>query len=50
VVLVDHAAEHLPALYRRGQRHDDHLVMIGRPLIPRLVRPVLIVATRGRTW
>jgi hypothetical protein len=27
VVLVDHAAEHLPALYRRGQRHDNHLVM-----------------------
>jgi hypothetical protein len=27
VVLVDHADEHLPALCRRGQRHDDHLAM-----------------------
>ena len=27
MVLVDHADEHLPALCRRGQRHDDHLVM-----------------------
>jgi hypothetical protein len=43
VVFVDHAAQHLPALYRRGQRHDDHLVMIGRALIPGLVRPVPVV-------
>lgn len=27
MVAVDHADEQLPALYRRGQRHDDHLVM-----------------------
>jgi hypothetical protein len=40
VVLVDHAAEYLPALYRRANRHDDRLVLIGWPLLPRLVRPV----------
>ena len=34
VVLVDHAAEYPPALHRRVQRHDDHLVMIGWPLLP----------------
>ena len=27
MVLIDHADEHLLALCRRGQRHDDHLVM-----------------------
>ncbi len=37
VVLVDQAAEYLPALHRRGQWHDDHLVMIGWPLVPGLV-------------
>ena len=49
-VLVDHAAEYLPALHRRVQRHDDRLVMIGRPLIPALVRPMSVIATRGRMW
>jgi hypothetical protein len=29
VVLIDHAAEYLPALHWCRQRHDDHLVMIG---------------------
>jgi hypothetical protein len=43
VVLVDHAAEHPPALDRRVQRDDDLLVMIGRPLIPGLVRPMPVV-------
>lgn len=33
-VLVDHAAEHLPALYRTVQRYDDLLVTIGWPLLP----------------
>jgi len=37
VVLIDHAAEHSPALHRRGQRHDDPLVMIGWLLPPGLV-------------
>src|SRR4029077_10865473 len=40
VVLVDHAADDLPALHRRGNRHDDWLVVIGWPLLPGLVRPV----------
>jgi hypothetical protein len=40
VVLVDHAAEHLPALHRRVMRYDDRVVMIGWPLLPGLVRPV----------
>jgi hypothetical protein len=35
VVLVDHAAEYPPALHRRVQRHDDHLVMIGWPMLQR---------------
>jgi hypothetical protein len=50
VVLVDHAAEHFAALHWRGPRHDDHLVMIGWALMPGLVWPVPVVATRGRTW
>jgi hypothetical protein len=33
--------EHLPALDRRVQRHDDHLVMIGWPPLPGLVRSVI---------
>src|SRR5271165_6932131 len=41
-VLVDHPAEHLPALHRRVQRHD-WLVMIRWPLVPGLVRPVSVV-------
>jgi len=40
VVRVDHAAEHLPAQYQRSKGHDDRLVMIGRPPLPGLVRPV----------
>jgi len=43
VVLVDHAAEHLPAQHRRVQRHDARLVLAGRPLVPRLVRPVPVI-------
>lgn len=43
MVLVDHAAEHPPAQYRRSQGHDDRLVMIGRPLRPGLVRPVPVI-------
>jgi len=42
-VLVDHAAEYLPALHRRVQRRDGRLVMIGWPLIPGLVRPVPVI-------
>jgi hypothetical protein len=38
VVLVDHAAEDLPALHRRVQRHDDRPVLIRRPLLPGLMR------------
>jgi hypothetical protein len=34
VVLVDHAAEDLPALHRRVQQYDGRLVMIGWPLLP----------------
>jgi hypothetical protein len=44
VVLVDHAAEHAPTPHRRGQRHDDHLAMIGWPLLPGLRRPVPVIA------
>jgi hypothetical protein len=40
VVFVDHAAEQLPALHQRVQRHEDLLVMIGWPLIAGLVGPV----------
>jgi len=43
VVLVDQAAEHLPALHRYGQSHDNRFVMIRWPLLPGLVRPVPIV-------
>ena len=43
VVLVDHAAEYPPALHRRIQRHDDHLVMIGWPLLPGLMRPMSVI-------
>src|SRR5262249_17303624 len=43
VVFVDHAAEQLPALYRRLERHDGGLVVIGWPLVPRLVWPVPVV-------
>ena len=43
VVLIDHAAEYLPALHRRGKRHDDRLVMIGWPLLPGLVRTVPVI-------
>jgi hypothetical protein len=39
VVLIDHAAEDLPALHRSAYRHDDRPVMIGWPLLPGLVRP-----------
>jgi hypothetical protein len=40
VILVDHAAEYLPALHRCVQGYDDRLVMIGWPLVPGLVGPV----------
>src|SRR5215472_7225528 len=43
VVLVDHAAEYLAALYRRAERRNDRLVMAGWPLVPGLVRPVPVV-------
>jgi hypothetical protein len=43
VVVVDHAAEHLPAQHRRVQRHDARLVVAGRPLVPGLVRPVPVI-------
>jgi hypothetical protein len=39
VVLVDHAADYLPALHERVQRNDGRLGMIGWPLLPGLVRP-----------
>jgi hypothetical protein len=48
VIVVDHAAKHLTALHRRGQRHDDRLVKVGWLLLPGLVRPVpVIAAPRG---
>jgi hypothetical protein len=50
VVFVDHATEHLPVPYWRVQRYDDRPVMIRWPLLPGLVRPMIVVATRGRTW
>jgi hypothetical protein len=43
VVLVDHAAEHLAAPHRRVERHDEWLVLAGWPLLPRLVRPMIVV-------
>jgi hypothetical protein len=46
VVLVNHAAEYLPALHWRGQWHDNRLVMVGRPLIPGLVWPVPVIVPR----
>jgi hypothetical protein len=36
----------LAALHRRGQWHDDRLVMIRRPLIPGLVWPVPVMVPR----
>ena len=50
VVLVDHAAKHLAALHRRVKRYDDRLVLARWPLLPGLMRPVPVIATRGRTW
>jgi hypothetical protein len=43
VVLVDHTAEHLAALHRCVQRHDDPFVMLRWPLLPGLVRAVYVV-------
>ncbi len=43
VILVDHAAEDLPALHRPVQGHDDRLVLIRWPLVPGLVRPVPVI-------
>ncbi len=43
MVLVDHAAEHPPAPHRHIKGHDNRLVMIGWPLLPGLVRPVIVV-------
>ena len=43
MVLVDHAAEYLPAPHWRTKRHDDRLVMIGWPLLPGLMRSVIVV-------
>jgi len=42
VVLVDDAAEDLPALDRRFQRHDDRSVLIRRPLLPGLMRAMAV--------
>jgi hypothetical protein len=50
VILIDEAAEDLSALHRRVQQYDDRPVMAGWLLLPGLVRPVQVVATRGRTW
>jgi hypothetical protein len=46
---VDHAAEDPPTLHRRGQRHDDRLVLIGWPLLPGLVWPVPAVVADVKT-
>jgi len=43
VVLVDHAAEYLPAPCRCVQAHDNRFVVIGWPLLPGLVRPVPVI-------
>jgi hypothetical protein len=43
VVLVDHAAEDLPALHRRVRRNCGWLVVIGWPLLPGLVRPMPVI-------
>jgi len=43
VVLVDHAAKHLPALHRRVQRYNNRFVMIGWPLLPGLMRPMSVI-------
>jgi len=43
VVLVDHAAEELAALYWRVQRHDDRPVLVGWPLLPGLMRTMAVV-------
>jgi hypothetical protein len=43
VILVDHSAEDLPALYQRVQRNDGRLVMIGWPLLTGLMRPMLVI-------
>ena len=43
MVLVDHAADDLPAMHRRVQHHDDLLVMIGCSLLPGLVRAVPVI-------
>src|SRR5262249_14459357 len=43
VVLVDHAAEYLPALHGHVQWYDGRLGMIGWPLAPGLVRPVPVI-------
>ena len=50
VVLVDQAVDDLPA--RDPGSHIDRLTGLvqRRSLFPRLVRPMLVVATRGRTW
>ena len=43
IVLVDHAAEHLPTLHRPVQRYEDLIVMIGWPLLAGLMGPVPVV-------
>jgi hypothetical protein len=43
VVLVDQAAEYLPALHRHVHRYDDRFVMIGWPLLPGLMRPMSVI-------
>jgi hypothetical protein len=48
-VLVDHAAEHLTALHRRIQWHDDQFVMIGWPLLPGLMGPMPVLVFDAST-
>jgi hypothetical protein len=43
VVLVDHAAEHLPPPNRRVRRNVDLVVLVGWSLLAGLVRPVPVV-------
>src|ERR1022692_4887141 len=44
VVLVNHAAESLPALHGCIERQDDLRVVVGRSLLAGLVRAVTVVA------
>src|ERR1039457_3839564 len=46
VVLVDHAAEHLPLLDRQVQRTADLVIPVGWSLLAGLVRAVPVVMAR----